>query len=247
MSFITTSITLEDRIIQATATGQSYTITFDLYELPGDFLKLYLMLQRDTPSEIRSTNNQFEINEFLLYDNFSGVVDRVDLDYKARETHFASQGTIAVTNGSATIEGTSTQFVTDQLNVGDFIRIDTNDRLFQIASITDLDTLVLTETYPGTTASSLTYAVRPAGTRRFRLFDFPDDNSFAYLEYKRSIQPMVADTDTPDPIPVEFHYSVILKLALVQALQPIGDEAGKRPESQQERDSDSPLRWRAIW
>ena len=217
----TTALTTENLIIQASVggAGTAYNITFDVYELPYDFLKMYHARQLDDAQELSVASPQFEVQDFLLNQTFSGVVDRIDLDFKPRERHFASQGTITATLNSTAIVGAGTQFVTDQLAVGDPIRIATDDRIYIIGGITNATAMTLRDPYTGPTTAGLTYAVRPAGLRRFRLFDYPENDSFVYMEYKRTIQPMIGDNDTPDPIPVEYHYSVILKLALVNALQ----------------------------
>jgi len=68
----------------------------------------------------------------------------------------AGDGTITVTKDSATIEGAGTDFEA-QVEVDDFIRID--DQWYQVASITDGDTLVLRTTYRGYTRAGLSYGV----------------------------------------------------------------------------------------
>ena len=66
-------------------------------------------------------------------------------------------GTISVTNGSTTVEGSGTAFTTE-LEVGESIII--NDVAYFIESITDDDTLFLTEAYDDLTQSGITAITR---------------------------------------------------------------------------------------
>jgi PKD repeat protein len=66
-------------------------------------------------------------------------------------------GTISVTSGSTTVEGSGTAFTTE-LEVGESIII--NDIAYFIESITDDDTLVLTEAYDGLNQSGITAITR---------------------------------------------------------------------------------------
>lgn len=69
-----------------------------------------------------------------------------------------STGTIAVTNGSATVQGTGTSWNNPQnAKVGSMINI--ADEWYEIQSITDADTLVLTYAYQGTTDASMNYVI----------------------------------------------------------------------------------------
>lgn len=68
-----------------------------------------------------------------------------------------TDGTVAVTNGSATVEGTTTDFVNDGIVPGVMIEFDGDGIFYEVSSVTDADTLVLTRVYEGTTASGLSY------------------------------------------------------------------------------------------
>lgn len=67
-------------------------------------------------------------------------------------------GTLAATNASTSITGTSTSFTTD-LYVGQVINI--AGTAYTIASITSATALTLTAAYSGTTASGLSYTANP--------------------------------------------------------------------------------------
>ena len=67
-------------------------------------------------------------------------------------------GTVTATNGSATVEGSGTDFK-NELEWGSSIKI--LAEVFTVLSITDDDTLVLDSTYAGSTAASLAYYTDP--------------------------------------------------------------------------------------
>lgn len=69
------------------------------------------------------------------------------------ETEDYSTGTISVTNGSTTVTGSGTLWASN-VNAGDKIRI--NERWYEIASITNNTSLVLTKKYQGATESGIT-------------------------------------------------------------------------------------------
>ena len=68
-------------------------------------------------------------------------------------------GTVSVTNGSATIEGTGTAFNSGNVVAGDIFTVVGDNAWYEVASVTDADTLVLTANYAGTTASGASYAI----------------------------------------------------------------------------------------
>jgi hypothetical protein len=73
-------------------------------------------------------------------------------------------GTIAVTNGSANVTGTGTEFLT-QVSPDDRLLI--ADVEYTVASVTTDTALVLTENYTATTATGLTAPLLPAAPKRF--------------------------------------------------------------------------------
>lgn len=68
-----------------------------------------------------------------------------------------TDGTVAVTNASATVQGTTTDFVNDGIVAGVMIEFDGDGIFYEVSSVTDADTLVLTRPYEGSTASGLSY------------------------------------------------------------------------------------------
>ena len=66
-------------------------------------------------------------------------------------------GTVALTNASTTITGTSTDFISGARAGDGFLAPD--DKLYEIASITSATVLVLAEAYGGSTASGQSYSI----------------------------------------------------------------------------------------
>lgn len=69
-------------------------------------------------------------------------------------------GTASVVNGSQTISGLSTAWNTDSnVNPGDLFTVLGDNVWYEIASVTNDTTLVLSANYAGTTGNDLTYAI----------------------------------------------------------------------------------------
>ena len=70
-------------------------------------------------------------------------------------------GTVSVTNGSDTVEGSGTTWTTNAA-AGDKFMVDSDGTWYEVESVTDNDTLVLTENYAGDTASTQDYTITTA-------------------------------------------------------------------------------------
>ena len=78
-------------------------------------------------------------------------------------------GTVSVTNGSPTVEGAGTTFTGGNVTAGDLFTIVGDNTWYEVASITDADTLVLSANYAGTTNASAAYAISRDFTDRLGL------------------------------------------------------------------------------
>lgn len=215
----TTTLTLEDPVLRTTSVGLTVTTDFDLYKFPRNFLKYYTGKQLNTPSEIVTANSFWEIQHFLLFQNLFGVVDRIDLDFKSTEVDHYNTGTVTMVLGDATVEGAGGTLWTTLGNVepGMIFKLANEDIEYIVDSVTDADTLELTTPYRGTNVTAgEAYAVDPAGVRRFRIFDYPDATFYAKLEYQRKPNMLVLQTDTPHPIPEEYHETAIVMRAVYE-------------------------------
>lgn len=72
-------------------------------------------------------------------------------------TAWYKTGSVAVTNGSATVTGTGTGWAS-QVKAGDLFTLN-RDRFYEVASVASNTSLTLAETYAGSTASGQSYAV----------------------------------------------------------------------------------------
>lgn len=68
-------------------------------------------------------------------------------------------GTVSVTQGSSTVTGVDTLFITDAVAVGDFFQLSLDPLLYVIASIETETSLTLQINYAGATASDSTYQI----------------------------------------------------------------------------------------
>ena len=78
-------------------------------------------------------------------------------------------GTVSVTNGSATVTGSGTTFTGGNVTAGDIFTVLGDNTWYEVASVTDADTLVLAANYAGTTASGAAYAITRDFTDRLGL------------------------------------------------------------------------------
>ncbi len=218
----TASFILEDNFLGTTAVATSATADFDLYKFPRDFLKFYHGKQLATPSEIVASNTFQEIQHFLLFQNLFGIPDRIDLDFKPTDRSYYSVGTVTVIQGSLTVTGGATGEVYDSAIInaepGMIFRLDIEDTDYIIASVDGASQVTLTTPYRGPNGSvaGLSYAFDPPGIRRFRIFDYPDAEVYAKLEYSKKANILLLPTDTPHPIPEEYHETAIVMRAIYE-------------------------------
>lgn len=137
---------------------------------------------------------------------------RYGLDFK--DSHFQMQGTVAATNGSTTVTGTSTFFLTEILP-GDQV-IFQGVYPYTVASITNNTSLTLTSTYAQTTGSGLTitkfpHPIRMAPQSYITSHNLSDnaDYRFAGLQYISSYGDQWSID--PDARGVAFGGSLILR------------------------------------
>lgn len=81
-------------------------------------------------------------------------------------------GTVTVTNGDATVTGSGTQFE-DNVTAGDLFKIQGENVLYTVASITDDTHLELAANYAGVTGGSKSYLICTDFTPNF---DIPEVN-----------------------------------------------------------------------
>jgi hypothetical protein len=87
--------------------------------------------------------------------------------------------------------------------------------------VTNATTLELNENYVSTDGANVTgasYVIDPPGIRRFRVLNYVENTGLLVIEGRRRPKILVADADRPDPIPEEYHHSVIVTGAVLKSL-----------------------------
>jgi hypothetical protein len=132
-----------------------------------------------------------------------------------------ANGATTVTLAGAGAPLLATAPLAGEIERGSTFRFAGDDVDYYIASVTNDTTFELLDPYRGTTVAGPgnAYAIDPAGIRTARILTYPDVSFYLNVEYKRKVLPMIQDNDTPVPIPEEFHETVLLKLAIVEALR----------------------------
>ncbi len=97
-------------------------------------------------------------------------------------------GTVTM-DASATVEGASTLWV--QGLVGQKFQVDSDPRIYTISSVTDADTLVLSESYSGTTGAGKSYTI------------FGENGSFVWMSYTG-----LTGLPFPESVPTTYFFSV---------------------------------------
>lgn len=138
-------------------------------------------------------------NYYFIYDGYvnifpipSSTGNLITMNYKFRTPDLAladySTGTVTVTNGSQTVTGASTSWLTAFLpsagtaqNLNLWIKFDTpkgDGNWYQISSIASATSLILTQPYQGTTSATVNYTI---GQMPLLLEDFHDLLSYRPL------------------------------------------------------------------
>ncbi len=102
-------------------------------------------------------------------------------------------GSVTVSD-SATVEGSGTTWTGGNVNPGDIFTVIGDNAWYEVASVTDADTLVLTSAYAGTPASGVSYTIsRDFTTRNGYPYPQKGDIETAAL-IKRALEQIDADT-----------------------------------------------------
>jgi len=110
----------------------------------------------------RPLPSMYQAKQRMIFGRVSGFMP-TNID-NVIDSKYPLTGTIAVTNASATVTGTSTVFLT-QLSPGDSLSISSST--YTIATISSDTSLTLTEVFGGTTASGLAVDLYPDGRKRY--------------------------------------------------------------------------------
>jgi len=167
-----TSIILEAPIAEATASGLSYEIVWITYPVPHTFASIVSVVHEGTELE-PLTKSQLLTNDGLGAPVAFALVERSWEDYY-------TTGTLATTIDSAAVTGSSTVWTDRMQNMN--LRINNEGDLYVVKERTSDTAITLDRPYTGSTASSLAYAIGPAGQSLMQISHYPDDNYFLKVE-----------------------------------------------------------------
>lgn len=206
-----TSITLDRAYQDDTATVQNYSIFRNRYTLPIDFDHMTSVKERSRGIPLFE-NHSMEFDSFLPNPTATGVPRHYFIHGEEILTH--SDGTVSVTNGSATVTGTGSNWETDKGNlngVDDHIkrtfRVGTDDKTYVVASIESATSLTLERNYEGSTNASAAYTMKG----KFKnIFLHPIPDARYEIEHKHFKVPAVLgqDIDVPD-IPDKYDHIIV--------------------------------------
>lgn len=204
-----TSLTLEEIYINtsddtnALTTASAYTINKDTYKLARDFAAF-------ADEEIYDLRSGIDLTVKDSIDFDKEVPSRVStgnpIDVVLRglsEDTYYSTGTVAVSNGSATIIGTGTAW-TEQMN-GMPIRIDGDSAEYKFTYVSALSG-VLDRVYEGSTAATATYKIEFPGLMLCQFDPKPDKPRLIKYFYYRMLEKLRTDNDI---CPVPFQNALI--------------------------------------
>jgi hypothetical protein len=220
-----TTLTLKHEVIQTGAGALAYNIEFDVYKMPRRLLKIYAPRNPDVPIALRTANPMRENRGRLLYEDTAGLVDTLDYDFLSTDVDFLNTGTASINQGATTVTlaggapAINAGIYVGSIERGAIFRIPGDDVDYYIDNVSGAATFDILSPYRGANVVAGAYVIDPAGLRLFRLIDIPDTAAYLIFEGKKKVSPMVLDTDTPHPIPEEYHETVLLKGGLVEGLK----------------------------
>lgn len=206
----TTQLTLESPFPKDTISDESYKIVFPFVYLHPDIAAVITAWletsELDVKEKERVLNSQVSV----------GTPQELCIGDLSKKD-FYTTGTIAVTNGNATITGTNTQWTSAM--VGLPFRVDEFGELYIIESFTNAGSITLNKKYRGSTGSGKSYTIAPKGSPLIRLASAPDD--YYYIELEALIKPeRLVDTTDYSLIP---NHTPLVHAARWLAVQDVKD------------------------
>lgn len=150
-----TSLTLDRNYEGTTATGSDYKIFQDRYSLPIDFDQISTLRER-SGNRFLTELTPIEFDEILPDPDSLGTPDSFFIHGLKRFTY--STGTVATTNDSATVTGTSTVWTTAD-HEGRIITVGDDDISYIVESVDSATQITLNRDYEGVTASGTAYTL----------------------------------------------------------------------------------------
>lgn len=191
----TTSLTLESKYRGASGSGKSYEIADAVIMLPWDCREIM---------RIRYSNNAWmKVKERRDFEDENSNPTSVDdpefiVLWEKSKSAFYSTGSVAVTNGSATVTGSSTGFVAANVIAGMFFKKAGDSDVYEIDTVDSATQLTLKDNYIGTTSSGSAYQVEPVPVKRILIYPYNETADQLELVYWKRIKHLMNDNDTSE-------------------------------------------------
>lgn len=209
-----TELKLEAPYPEDTESSKEYKLIFPDIHLPHEIESIVSV--KINGIEIDAVN----YNQLSLGLDSVSTPQQAAFGNRAREDYYNAE-TVTVTNGSATVTGSSTAF--ESLMEGMSFRVNDFSKLYVIKSVDSPTQLTLREAYEGTGASGKSYAISPVGTGMLSLRCPPDDYYSVEVEALIGSNKLVSDTAyslIPNHAPL-LHGACWLALADFKNMNPV--------------------------
>ena len=208
-----TSITLESVYQGTTVSGSTFAILKHIYRLNDRAMRILWMMQNADKIKMRHVDARYFDEAKGPWNTSYGKPSHYIPRGQTTANYYAAN-TVLVTNGSATVTGSSTAFTSDM--AGMVFKVVGDDIEYIISAVGSATSITLDTNYDGTTNASASYAIGPWGTEQVELWPAPETAmQIEYWAQLRAVK-MVADNDVPD-LPEQWH-AVILHGALAEIL-----------------------------
>lgn len=167
---------------------RAFTISTSI--LPGDIERMFYVQWSDTDYIVFPISQRDRYESVKLYNWFSQLTT-------ADALVTGSDGVMTANSTTFTSAAPSVNFDTLTL-AGEYIRIGTNGGRYEIASVTDANTLELTEGFRGASGTAQDYRVRVEGTKQISFVDYDGSaisDTTSTLYYQMVPLPLYNDYD----------------------------------------------------
>ena len=200
------------------SSNTAYTAYQKWYRLPPDFGQLFVAKESGGPQIVRHID-RVEFEEAITSADDGGGTFWL-IDAGTSKTSLYSTGTVTMTEGSTTITGSGTAFLSARDKGRRFrVRGMTKYGDFTISSVTNGTEVIADRAWRGPTKSGLAYDIDPAGEPLVELYPRPSSNTSIGLWYYKTLPPLALDTESPQGLPLEYHdawlYGTLARLGIV--------------------------------
>lgn len=209
-----TTLLLEAPYPGSTESSKDYQIIFPNYHLPHEIEGIISVKLAGCYIDVKTRDQLCLGLDSVASPQECAFGDRASEDYY-------NDGTVTVTNGSATVTGGSTAF--DSSMEGMSFRVNDFSKPYIIKTVDSPTQLTLRDKYEGTGASGKSYAISPVGTAMISFRSAPDDYYFVEIEALIGSDKLVSDTAyslIPNHAPL-LHGAIWLALCDLKNMNPV--------------------------